>query len=366
MSDVSLRGISKRYGRSLVVSELDLDIRQGEFLTLLGPSGCGKTTTLRMIAGLVRPTSGRIRIGNDDVTDLEPQRRQIGMVFQDYALFPHLTIAENVAFGLVERGTPREKIAPRVDELLDLIRLSDFGLRLPAELSGGQQQRVALARAIAHTPRVLLMDEPLGALDLKMREHMQIELRGIQQKLGLTVVYVTHDQIEAMSMSDRIAVMSDGRIEQLDIPETIYDLPQTRFVANFVGRANFLEGSLVRRDEHFAVVDTEFGTLLCEVTAGQIGAKLTVAVRPEHVTLVSPQAETDGMNLLSGHVVSGIFCGSMRQYLVQLDGPCTFLVETNPRDTRWIPGDAVNVAWRPRDGVVVAESGSRRDTGDPW
>jgi spermidine/putrescine ABC transporter ATP-binding subunit len=361
MSDVSLQGVSKRYGDSLVVDGLDLEIRQGEFLTLLGPSGCGKTTTLRMIAGFVPPTTGRIRIGREDVTEFEPQKRQIGMVFQDYALFPHLTVAENVAFGLVERGTPREKIALRVRELLELIRLQDVAERIPAQLSGGQQQRVALARALAHPPRVLLMDEPLGALDLKMREHMQVELRRIQQQLGVTAVYVTHDQVEAMTMSDRIAVMSSGRIEQLDTPEAIYNAPSTRFVANFVGRVNFLDGSLVRRDERFAAIKTDCGVLLCELGRASVGETITIAVRPEHLTIMHPGSASDGMNVLAGHIASETFCGSVRQYVVGLAGGNTFLVETNPRGTRWKPGDEVSVGWWPHDGVVVAGSRSAHD-----
>ena len=356
MSDVSLRGISKRYGDSVVVDGLELDIRQGEFLTLLGPSGCGKTTTLRMIAGFVRPTTGRIRIGREDITELDPQKRQIGMVFQDYALFPHLTIAENVAFGLVERGTPREKITSRVQELLELIRLGDVAKRLPAELSGGQQQRVALARAIAYPPRVLLMDEPLGALDLKLREHMQIELRRIQQQLGLTAIYVTHDQVEAMTMSDRIAVMNGGRIEQLGTAEEIYNAPCTRFVANFVGRVNFLDGSLTHRDQRFAAIATDCGELLCESARESVGAAITIAVRPEHLTLLPPRSDADGMNVLGGRIASETFCGSVRQYVVELAGRNTFLVETNPRELRWKPGDEVSVAWRPGDSVVVADS----------
>jgi putative spermidine/putrescine transport system ATP-binding protein len=363
VSDVSLRGVSKRYGDSLVVDSLDLDIREGEFLTLLGPSGCGKTTTLRMIAGFVQPTTGRIRIGREDVTDLEPQRRQIGMVFQDYALFPHLTIEENVAFGMVERRSPRDAVAPRVRELLELIRLQEFGNRLPGELSGGQQQRVALARAIAHPPRVLLMDEPLGALDLKLREHMQVELRRIQQQLGLTTLYVTHDQVEAMTMSDRIAVMSGGRVEQLDTPEVIYNAPCTRFVADFVGKVNFLSGSLRQRDERYVAVETGCGTLLCNPVRGSVGSTVTIAVRPEHLKLLSPRSTAVGMNVLNGHIASETFCGSVRQYVVQLAGRNTFLVDTNPREGRWSSGDEVSVAWRPADSVVVAESHANHDNG---
>jgi spermidine/putrescine ABC transporter ATP-binding subunit len=355
VADVSLRRIAKRFGDALVVDGLDLDIRQGEFLTLLGPSGCGKTTTLRMIAGFVRPTSGRVFIGGEDVTDLEPRKRRIGMVFQDYALFPHLTIAENIAFGLVERRTPHERVAPRVAELLDLIRLPDIGERLPSELSGGQQQRVALARSIAYPPRVLLMDEPLGALDLKMREYMQLELRRIQQHLALTVVYVTHDQNEAMTMSDRIAVMNGGRIEQLDAPELVYHRPRTRFVANFVGKVNFVDGAIRRSDGRFGAIETKDGALLQAPVRQAVGSRVTLAIRPEHLTLHATDAVVDGWNVLKGRISARTFYGNVRHYVVELGEHESFVAETRPTDSRWSVGDEVSIAWRPDDSVVVAE-----------
>jgi len=356
MADVSLRRLVKRFGDSLVVDALDLDIRQGEFLTLLGPSGCGKTTTLRMIAGFVQPTAGHVYIGGEDVTELEPRKRQIGMVFQDYALFPHLTIAENIAFGLVERRAPRARIAPRVIELLELIRLPEVGDRLPAELSGGQQQRVALARAIAHPPRVLLMDEPLGALDLKMREYMQVELRRIQQHLRLTVMYVTHDQIEAMAMSDRIAVMNGGRIEQLDMPEIIYNKPRTRFVANFVGKVNFVDGAIRQTDGGVGAIETKDGALIRAPVQQPAGSRITLAIRPEHLTIRRTGMAVDGWNVLTGRVRAQTFCGNVRHYAIQLDEHDDFLVETKPADIGCCIGDEVNIAWRPDDSIVVADS----------
>ena len=364
MADVSLRGIVKRFGDTVVVDALDLEIRQGEFLTLLGPSGCGKTTTLRMIAGFVRPTSGRVFIGGEDVTNVDPRKRQIGMVFQDYALFPHLTVTENVAFGLVERRTPRERIAPRVAELLDLIRLSDAAKRLPSELSGGQQQRVALARAIAHPPRVLLMDEPLGALDLKMREYMQLELRRIQEDQRLTVVYVTHDQTEAMVMSDRIAVMNGGRIEQLDRPEVVYRHPRTRFVANFVGKVNFVEGSLRGVEGHLGAIEAKDGSLVRAPVQRPIGSRITLAVRPEHLMLRPADAAVDGLNSLRGRISAQTFCGSVRLYAVDLGERESFLVETKPDDAGWTVGERVSIAWRPDDSVVVSESPQARPKGE--
>lgn len=356
MATISLRRLAKRFGDNLVVDALDLETRQGEFLTLLGPSGCGKTTTLRMIAGFVLPTSGRILIDREDVTDFEPRKRQIGMVFQDYALFPHLTIAENIAFGLVERRTPKARVASRVTELLELIRLPDIGARLPAELSGGQQQRVALARAIAHPPQVLLMDEPLGALDLKMREYMQLELRRIQQQLGLTVIYVTHDQTEAMTMSDRIAVMNRGRIEQLDSPEVVYNRPSTRFVANFVGKVNFVEGALRHTNGHMSTLQTNGGALVEAIAERPLGSRVTLAIRPEHLVLRVAGTHIDGWNTLPGRVCAQTFCGNVRHYAVELSESESFLVETKPSDTAWTVGDQVSIAWRPGDAVVVSES----------
>jgi ABC-type Fe3+/spermidine/putrescine transport system ATPase subunit len=308
-----------------------------------------------MIAGFVQPSAGRVLIGGNDVTAVEPRRRQIGMVFQDYALFPHLTIAENVAFGLVERRVPRERIASRVKELLALIRLADVGERLPAELSGGQQQRVALARAIAHPPSVLLMDEPLGALDLKMREYMQLELRRIQQELRLTVVYVTHDQTEAMTMSDRIAVMNGGRIEQLDHPETVYGRPRTRFVANFVGKVNFVDGAVLGVDGGFGVVETRDGARLRAPVDGAPAAQVTLAIRPENLAIHAAGSSTDGRNALAGHIAAETFCGNVRHYSIELRSRDTVLVETRPGDGGWRVGDPVQVSWRPDDAVVVAD-----------
>jgi len=321
---------------------------------LLGPSGCGKTTTLRIVAGFVEPTEGSVLIGGEDVTALEPRKRQVGMVFQDYALFPHLTIEENIAFGLVERRAPRDRIGARVRELLELVRLQDFGRRLPAELSGGQQQRVALARAIAHPPRVLLMDEPLGALDLKLREHMQVELRRIQQRLGLTTIYVTHDQTEAMTMSDRIAVMNRGKIEQLDSPENIYSRPSTRFVASFVGKVNFLGGVVRQVDPELAEIETPGGTIVVEGPCPPSGSRITVAIRPECLALQSPRAGVNGCNALDGRIVGQTFCGNVRQFEVQLGVDSTFLVETRPSEGAWKVGDDVCVTWHRKDAVVVS------------
>ncbi|KAF7962067.1 hypothetical protein AWV80_26195 [Cupriavidus sp. UYMU48A] len=245
MARVQLEGLEKQFGSEKIIEHVSLDIPEGEFLTLLGPSGCGKTTTLRILAGFLSPDNGRVLFNGTDVTKVPTQRRNLGMVFQDYALFPHLTVAENVGFALRTRGVARADKDRRVNELLSLIRLPAVANRYPTELSGGQQQRVAIARALAHTPTVLLMDEPLGALDLKLREAMQNELHAIQRQMGITTVYVTHDQEEALSLSHRIALMRHGKIEQLDTPKVIYSKPKTPFSAFFLGKVNFLPGRVV-------------------------------------------------------------------------------------------------------------------------
>jgi ABC-type Fe3+/spermidine/putrescine transport system ATPase subunit len=257
MQTLILEGVAKQFGETAVVSAVNLDVRAGEFLTLLGPSGCGKTTTLRMIAGFVTPTHGRILMDGADISRLPPNRREVGMVFQNYALFPHLSVSDNIGFAMKQRGATESARRTRVAELLDLVQLPGYEKRLPAELSGGQRQRVAIARAVAHPPRVLLMDEPLGALDLKMREAMQRELRAIQRRLGITTIYVTHDQTEAMVMSDRIVVMNQGRIEQIGSPEDIYLRPATKFVAQFVGRINLLPAARVGVAAGLAIAGTD-------------------------------------------------------------------------------------------------------------
>jgi len=356
MSTVVLENVSKHYDDVAAVHAVNLEVRAGEFLTLLGPSGCGKTTTLRMIAGFVEPSEGHLYIGGEDVTLLPPQKREIGMVFQDYALFPHLTIAENIGFGLVERGVAREKIAARVTELLELIRLPDVGRRFPSELSGGQQQRVALARAIAFPPRVLLMDEPLGALDLKMRETMQLELRQIQQKLAITTVYVTHDQTEAMTMSDRIAVMNGGRIEQFDTPRRIYAAPQSRFVANFIGKVNFLTGRLVRAFREISEIDTPVGLVRSSRIEGvAIGAAVTLAVRPECMYLLGAGKSVGEGNALDGRVEFQTFAGNLVHHVVRLSDGTSVLVESRPGESLGNLGDSIRVGWNVGDAVVIGD-----------
>jgi putative spermidine/putrescine transport system ATP-binding protein len=353
MATVSLEALSKTFGEGPVVDGVTLDIADGEFLTLLGPSGCGKTTTLRMIAGFMLPSSGRIRIGARDVTKLPPQRRDIGMVFQDYSLFPHLTVAENIAFGLVERRVARRQRDARVAELLELVRLPGLGGRFPAELSGGQQQRVAFARAIAHPPRVLLMDEPLGALDLKLREAMQDELRRLQRTLAITTVYVTHDQVEAMRMSDRIAVMSAGHVEQLAPPAELYERPATEFAASFVGSINMLRGRVVARDARGYLVETPAGRLLAARRGDAVigSDSVTVAVRPEHLRIASNGTRRE--NCIPGLVKQTSFLGNLVHILVGAGEAPDLLVELRADEGRPADGEPISVHWPPEKTILL-------------
>ena len=354
MSRVELKNVTKRYGDAVAVRDLSLDIREGEFLTLLGPSGCGKTTTLRMIAGFVLPSSGVVRLGDDDVTHLPPNKRGIGMVFQDYALFPHMTIGENIAFGLTERKTAKEQVSKRVKELLEMVQLASVEQRYPPELSGGQQQRIAVARAVAYSPRVLLMDEPLGALDLKLREAMQAEIRQIQQRLGTTTVYVTHDQTEAMHMSDRIVVMNDGRIEQMGSAEEIYDRPLTRFVAGFIGQINLLDAAVVGRDGAATVVELAGRRVKMDVTE-QAQGPVTVGLRREHLELLSEQAAPTGYNSLPGQVVGRTFSGNLVHVEVALASGQNITVDVRPEIPVAAKGSPVTVVWSPQRGTILRQ-----------
>jgi len=322
---VAFEKVERRYGNTTALAALDLTIGEGEFLTLLGPSGCGKTTTLRILAGFVDPTAGRVLIDGRDVVALPPNKRDVGMVFQNYALFPHMTVAENIGFGMKQRGADPAAIAKRVGELLELVRMSALGRRLPGELSGGQRQRVAIARAVAHPPKVLLMDEPLGALDLKLRESMQHELRAIQRALGITTLYVTHDQTEAMTMSDRIVVMNAGRAEQIGTPADIYMKPATRFVASFVGRINVLPDR---------------------------GGPAT-GVRPEWMRLLPKGAAVNGYDTIEGRLADRIFVGTHVSLLVDVGQGITLSVDAHPGDALPDPGETVRVSWEPKNAIVL-------------
>ena len=354
-ADLTLRSLTKRFGAFTAVDDLDLLVEQGRFFALLGPSGCGKTTTLRMVAGLEEPTSGSIEIAGRDISRLRPYKRPVNTVFQNYALFPHLDIFENVAFGLRRRKV--KEVDDRVKEMLDLVELGAFGRRRPAQLSGGQQQRVALARALINRPQVLLLDEPLGALDLKLRRQMQIELKRIQTEVGITFVHVTHDQEEAMTMADTIAVMNHGVIEQLGPPAELYDSPATTFVSNFLGQSNLVRAEVVGSEGHDGgrVVVDAFGSRLAapRARARRTTGTVWAGVRPEKVGLApagSPHdAERPGAtNVLTGGTVTDIsFIGVSTQYLVRLPwGQELTVFEQNAGSSRGLRvGDPVDVRW---------------------
>jgi spermidine/putrescine transport system ATP-binding protein len=363
--DIRLEQVSKRFGEMLAVDALDLEMPRGAFYALLGPSGCGKTTTLRMIGGFEDPTGGRVFLGGDDVTERPPYRRDVNTVFQSYALFPHLSVERNVAFGLERRKVGKDEVRKRVGEALELVQLGGLGKRKPAQLSGGQQQRVALARALVNRPRALLLDEPLGALDLRLRKQLQIELKRIQQDVGITFVHVTHDQEEAMTMADTIAVMNAGRIEQAGGAADLYERPRTEFVANFLGISNLIDGRLRASDGGLATVETHDGARL-QVPADRVGPhdtdSIRVGVRPEKITLRpagnghSPDADE---NALRGTVVVAAFLGVSIQYLVRAPGGEELTVFAQNRDgsepDSFGPGRDVHLTWNPHHTFVVAK-----------
>ena len=346
MARVTLERLVRHFGTEKVIDHVDLKIDEGEFLTLLGPSGCGKTTTLRIVAGFLSPDSGRVLFNDKDVTRVPTQNRKLGMVFQDYALFPHLTVADNVGFALRTRGTPTAEIERRVKELLALIRLPALAHRYPAELSGGQQQRVAIARALAHTPAVLLMDEPLGALDLKLREAMQDELHAIQRQLGITTIYVTHDQEEALSLSHRIALMRGGRIEQLGTPREIYSKPSTPFCAFFLGKVNFLQGNVAERSGDSYRVVVAGDSLSCPADPQQRqfdrDARVVLGIRPEHLRLDDTR-HADGRNVLRGRIKREKFIGKIVQFDVEV-GSATVVVDGSSAQAKGV-GTNVQLVW---------------------
>ena len=349
-ADISLRGLTKRFGEMTAVDALDLDIEAGAFFALLGPSGCGKTTTLRMIGGFEEPTEGSIHLGGADITELPPFKRDVNTVFQSYALFPHLDVERNVAFGLERRKVTKAEIKQRVGEVLELTQLAGLEKRKPGQMSGGQQQRVALARALVNRPRALLLDEPLGALDLRLRRQLQLELKRIQQEVGITFVHVTHDQEEAMTMADEIAVMNEGRVEQRGSAIELYERPETSFVAGFLGTSNLLEGRMIGNGEF----ETSGGRRLRVPNANGGGR---AGVRPEKVTLLAGQAPPpDGLaNVLEGQVTLASFLGTAIQYVVTTpEGEELMVVEQNRSHEPIGPGRQVRLAWRPEDTFVVS------------
>ena len=358
--DVKLVDVVKMFGEAVAVDHIDLEVVDGEFFSLLGPSGCGKTTTLRMIGGFEAPTSGLIELQGQDVTWLPPYKRNVNTVFQNYALFPHLTIFENVAFGLRRKGTKDAEVKSRVKEMLALVELPGFEGRKPNQISGGQAQRVALARALINKPAVLLLDEPLGALDLKLRKQMQVELKRIQQEVGITFIYVTHDQEEAMTMSDRIAVMNRGRYEQLGEPEALYERPTTSFVAGFLGVSNLLPGSVEGSSDGYAAVRLVDDTVV-RAPRALVGddPRVNVGVRPEKIRLHEASSEVpSGHNHLTGVVRDASYLGVSTQYLVEARGGARIMVyeqnvERATKAELWTTGEEVQLTWSPDHTFVV-------------
>ena len=364
--DLILKNLTKSYGDFNAVDDLSLVIPKGSFFALLGPSGCGKTTTLRMVAGLEEPTAGSIFVGETDITDMNPYRRPVNTVFQNYALFPHLSIFENIAFGLRRRGISDAEVKTAVDKVLNLVELPQLATRKPNQLSGGQQQRIAVARAIVNRPALLLLDEPLGALDLKLRRQMQIELKWIQTEIGITFVHVTHDQEEAMTMADTIAVMNKGKIEQMGTPEDLYDSPKTAFVANFLGQSNLIPGEVSGNDGNNLIVDL-FGTKVAvpKARSSAHGSSVLVGIRPEKFR-ISPEGKNVSGNVLTGGKVSDVsYIGVSTQYQVEMPwGKELMVFEQNDDNEEMLrKGQPVTLSWEPLftfalDGSENAAAGS--------
>ena len=350
---VELRGVTKRFGEAVAVDDIDVHVRSGEFMSLLGPSGCGKTTTLRIVSGLERPTEGHVWISGSDATEVPAYKRNVNTVFQSYALFPHLTVADNIAYGLKVRKQDRSTIKGRVARALEMVRLPDVADRHPTQLSGGQQQRVALARALVNEPDVLLLDEPLSALDLKLREAMRLELKHLHERLQMTFIFVTHDQREAITMSDRVAVMNGGKVLQVGTPEEVYERPTSRFVASFIGETNLLKGSVEAFGDGGADVRLDGGALIRAEGPGQtldVGSVVTVTVRPERVRFHTGDAPTPNGGDLGGVLTELVYLGDATRCAIALDDGSELVAlahngdETPPfQDVR--PGEAVRVWW---------------------
>ncbi|MFR7984613.1 MAG: ABC transporter ATP-binding protein [Clostridia bacterium] len=347
---VSLKKVNKFFGSNHVIKDMDLDINEGEFLTLLGPSGCGKTTILRMIAGFEDATNGVIEVQGERVEEKEAYERDVNTVFQSYALFPHMTVYDNIAYGLTVKKVPKDQIRERVKEMLELVQLMGFEGRKPDMMSGGQKQRVAIARALINNPKVLLLDEPLGALDLQLRKQMQIELKRLQKLLNITFVYVTHDQEEAMTMSDRIAVMNAGVIEHLASPSEIYNQPKTRFVANFIGESNIFTGEVKKLEDHIAEIKVEQGDVKMELSGFEQGEQIHVCVRPE--VMKYSKTPVDGFSL-EGTVKNVIFVGAQYRTLVTMDNGYDVKINRVKHDNELKEGDRIYLYWDLEDATGI-------------
>lgn len=349
---LSLKNIEKSFGETSVLRGVDLDVGKGEFVTILGSSGCGKTTILRIIAGLLDADGGRVYIDGEDVTDVPPEKRPVNTVFQNYALFPHMTVAENVGYALRLRGVKKDVIASEVARVLALVRMSGYEKRRPHELSGGQRQRVAIARAVIAEPKVLLLDEPLGALDLRLRRQMQTELKAIQSELGITFIYITHDQEEALNMSSRVAVMRNGVFEQFGTPDDIYDRPETSFVANFVGEANVIRGKALSVQEHTVTVSA-LGASFEVRSDGRphsVGEDICIAVRRENVVM------SDGGDGVRATVCEKIFAGGMLRIVAETESGERLTSSRHGINSAYAIGDAVFASWQPDSAVIVRDT----------
>ena len=368
--DIRFDRVTKRYGDVVAVDTVSLSIERGEFFSFLGPSGCGKTTSLRLIAGFEQPTQGNVHIGGVSVTGVPPHKRPVNMVFQHYALFPHMTVAENIGYGLRQRTPkpPKSDIAKRVEEMLETVQMSGYGNRRVWELSGGQQQRVALARALINRPTVLLLDEPLAALDRKLRREMQIELQTLQREVGITFILVTHDQEEALSMSDRICIMRDGTVVQSGSPRDLYDQPTNLYVADFVGKSNFIAGSVTNVNGRFVTIQNENGRAFvgcpsASATELSVGASASIAIRPELIVVSAHDASATDMDTdvaLNGRIKNCIFLGEHTEYLIDADGLGDVLV-LSPKHIEsarggFNPGDAIAIGWKNDSALTLEDS----------